>query len=252
MDVIIGSLQSQTTSPHPRIEVYRPKGTSNHMGLIVFPGGGYQHLSDHEGKGYAEHFANHGFTCFVVSYRLGSQGARHPKMLEDGLAAVETVRLRAAEYDLDPDWIGVIGSSAGGHLAGHVSTSWQNYESPVSLRPAFGILCYPVVTFVESFGHQRSGQNLAGPEASPDLLRSLSIETLVSENAAPMFLWHTAEDQNVLWDNSIVLAQKLKAHDVPFELHVYQKGRHGLGLGTEFDWAKEAIRWVYSLCTSVD
>lgn len=146
MNTITGRLKSGRTNPAPAIDCWIPEQNPLKMGLIVLPGGGYEGLSEHEGKGYAEYFSKAGIACFVVSYRLASNGFRHPAMLEDALAAIDAVRCNARAYGVDPGHVGIMGSSAGGHLAAHTLVAWSHYESDVSLRPDFGILCYPVIT----------------------------------------------------------------------------------------------------------
>ena len=162
MQTIVGALSAGTTDPQPRIECWVPEGEHTGIGIVILPGGGYGGLADHEGTGYAEHFAAAGIACFVVEYRLGSAGFRHPAMLEDALAAMQTLRSRAAEFGVDPDKLGIMGSSAGGHLAAHTLVAWDEYESDVVLRPAFGILCYPVISSRGPHVHEGSFRNLAG------------------------------------------------------------------------------------------
>jgi acetyl esterase/lipase len=205
----------------------RPAG----LGLLFFPVGGYGGLAAHEGEGYARFLAEAGIAAFVVKYRLGSAGNRHPAMLEDALSAVAVVRSRASEFGVDPGKIGVMGSSAGGHLTAHTLVGWPHYASGVSLRPDFGILCYPVILSDGPYAHKGSMRNLAGEAISAGLLEALSCERHVTAQTPPCFLWHTGEDAAVPLENSLAFATALRAHQVPFELHVYNKGRHGLGLG---------------------
>lgn len=242
--IIRGALSSGTTAPSPEIEVYPAEGENRKTGIIVFPGGGYGGLAEHEGKGYAEYMAAVGFTCFVVKYRLGSAGHRHPAMLEDALAAIHTVRAGAATFGIESDRIGVMGSSAGGHLTAHALVGWPAYGSEVSLRPDFGVLCYPVILSTGEHSHKGSMRNLLGEHPDEALLKSVSCETGVTSDTPPTFLWHTNEDAGVPMENSVAFAMALRQADVPFELHIYQKGRHGLGLGTAFDWAGDCVRWL--------
>lgn len=244
MNTITGTLKSGKTTPSPMIECWIPERNPGGIGLVILPGGGYGGLAAHEGKGYAEYFSKAGIACFVVSYRLGPQGFRHPAMLEDALAAIYTVRSEAHRFGVDPHRLGIMGSSAGGHLAAHALVAWNRYESDVSLRPDFGILCYPVITSQGTYAHAGSMRNLAGSDASPELLDELSCEKHVSTDTPPCFLWHTGEDLGVPLENSFLFASALRAHGVPFELHLYRKGRHGLGLGAPFDWGAECLRWL--------
>ena len=241
---IKAQLGSGTTSPTPEVECWIPDVNPNKIGLIIFPGGGYRNLAQHEGAGYAEFFCNAGIACFVVTYRLGLDNHRHPAMLEDALASIETIRTQAVEFGIDPNKLGIIGSSAGGHLAAHTLTAWQHYEGDVSLQPSFGILCYPVILSSGDYAHVGSMQNLAGETPSAELLDSLSCDKQVSEHTPPCFLWHTVEDASVPVENSFLFATALRQHNVPFELHIFDRGRHGLGLDTPFDWSNACLRWI--------
>ncbi len=241
---ITGHLNRSQTGPQPTIECHVPSSGGKYPGLIIFPGGGYNFHAPHEGTGYAEYFVQHGYACFVVYYRVGSKGHRHPAMLEDGMAAVETIRGRAGELKVDPDRIGVMGSSAGGHLAAHVLTSWQHYSHALSLRPDYGILCYPVITMTDPHCHKGSRSSLLGENPTGKLITSVSCEKLVSSDTPPCFIWHTWEDDGVAVENSLLFASSLRANRVPFDLHIYAKGSHGLGLRAEFPWAHECLRWL--------
>lgn len=240
-----GSLPSATTSPHPAIDCYLPPADQrNGTGLIIFPGGGYRAHAEHEGKGYADFFVQAGICCFVAAYRLGSEGDRHPAMLEDALAAIYTVRQRANEWGVDPNKIGVMGSSAGGHLTAHALTAYSHYQADVSLRPDYGILCYPVIAMTGPHCHTGSRGNLLGEEATEEQALAVSPDRLVTAQTPPAFLWHTWEDPAVPVENSLLFAAALRANNVPFELHIYPKGRHGLGLNTELPWGRDCLRWI--------
>lgn len=245
MKTITGDLKNGTTSPAPQIECWIPE-RENHkgIGLIIFPGGGYGGLAEHEGKGYAEYFVRHGIACFVVTYRLGSQGFHHPAMLEDALSAISAVRSSAAAFGLDPRKIGVMGSSAGGHLTAHSLVAWHKYKNDVSLRPDFGILCYPVIMSQGKFAHEGSMINLLGEHASSALREEVACEKHVTPETPPCFIWHTGEDDGVPVENSIAFASALRKNGVPFELHVYAKGGHGMGLNTRFTWGLDCVRWM--------
>jgi acetyl esterase/lipase len=250
METINGELASGTTAPAPHIACYLPTGASLGTGLVILPGGGYGGLAEHEGRGYAEYFAAAGIASFVVTYRLGTNDFRHPAMLEDALSAICAVRSRANEFGLDPQRIGIMGSSAGGHLASHALVAWDTYESAVSLRPDFGVLCYPVITSEGPFAHAGSMRNLAGEDPAPELLAELSTDRRVTAATPPCFLWHTGEDAGVPLENSVLFASALRTHGIPFELHLYARGRHGLGLGAPFDWGAECLRWIGELSES--
>ena len=239
-----GRLRTGKTGPSPSIECWIPKRDRKGIGLIILPGGGYGGLAEHEGKGYAEHFSSAGIACFVVTYRLGSQGFRHPAMLEDALSAICTIRSCASDFGIAPDKLGIMGSSAGGHLAAHTLVAWHQYESDVSLRPDFGILCYPVISSTGAHAHTGSMQNLAGDAPAPALLAELSCEKHVSAETPPCFIWHTGEDAGVPLENSMMFASALRKNGVPFELHLYARGGHGLGLGAPFSWETDCLRWI--------
>lgn len=242
---IQAELPGATTAPAPKLDVYLPvEGQANGAAIIIFPGGAYSQLAEHEGKGYAEYFIQAGYTCFVVEYRLGSQGFSHPAMLEDALAAIYTVRRQADEYGIDPARVGVAGSSAGGHLAAHACTAYGQYTTDLPLRPAFGILCYPVISMRGDYAHAGCRQNLHGGEPGTELAEATSPERLVTPETPPCFLWHTREDASVLPGNSLVMAGALDAAGVSYELHIYKEGVHGIGMDAPFDWGGECLRWL--------
>ncbi len=222
-------------------------------GVVVFPGGGYRTLAPHEGVGYARWLAANGLHAFVVKYRLGSEGHRHPAMLQDGARAMRLVRAKAAEWGVDPERLGVMGSSAGGHLASTVLTHFDggdpSHPDPVereSSRPDLGILCYPVISLGAEHGHAGSRENLLGENPTPELVGLLSNQKQVTADTPPCFLWHTWEDATVNVENSILFASALRQNGVRFELHIYEKGGHGLGLGGEarHRWSGNCLAWL--------
>jgi acetyl esterase/lipase len=241
----------------PTLTVYLPPADkASGAAIVVCPGGGYGGLASHEGQDYALYLNQHGVTAFVLRYRLGSQGYRHPRMLEDAQHAIRLVRSRAAEWKIDPRRVGIMGSSAGGHLAStavtHFDAGKPDAADPIerqSSRPDLGILCYAVITMGTNT-HQGSKNNLLGKEPSPDLVELLSNEKQVTRDTPPCFLWHTFEDKGVKVENSLDFAAALQRHGVPFDLHVYQKGRHGIGLADKppftnpHPWAKDLIFWL--------
>lgn len=238
----------------PTITPYFPSAwKANHRAVIIFPGGGYYGLAEHEGKGYAEYFADRGYCCFVVKYRLGSEGYHHPAELSDGARAVRLVRSEAVNLGIRPDRIGVIGSSAGGHLAATVcNMHGEGLKSPaeevtadVSSRPDFAILCYAVITSDSKYWNKGSFVNLlGGVDVSGEDCRELSQELNVTAQTPPTFLWHTMQDSGVPCENSLLYAQALRKAGVPFELHIYEKGPHGIGLCNGHPWAEECTRWM--------
>ena len=239
----------------PALTAYLPEPAKrNGATILIFPGGGYSGLADHEGKGYAEWFAANGVTAYVLKYRLGSKGYRHPAMLNDAARGLRMVRAFAKRDGLDPARIGVIGSSAGGHLAStlvtHFDAGKPDATDPFereSSRPDLGILCYPVISFGE-FAHAGSRKNLLGDPAPPELVQNLSNELQVTAETSPCFLWHTVEDKSVPVENSLMFAAALRRAGVPFSLHVYEKGPHGLGLGRPDKpappWADQCLYWL--------
>lgn len=227
--------------------------------MVICPGGGYGHLADHEGKVFAQWLNDHGIAGFVLKYRLGPN-YHHPAMIQDAARAVRMVRARAAEWNLDPKRIGIIGSSAGGHLASTLLTHFDAGDMKAadlierqSCRPDLGILCYPVIT-MGKFTHSGSKNNLLGTNASPELVAELSNELHVTEETPPVFLWHTFEDKTVPVENSLQFADALRKAGVTFDLHVYQKGGHGMGLGIReyapdkisrmHPWTEDCIYWL--------
>ncbi|MBI5690617.1 MAG: alpha/beta hydrolase [Verrucomicrobia bacterium] len=221
--------------------------------MLILPGGGYGSLAEHEGTGYAEWFAAQGITAYVLKYRLGSNGYRHPIMLGDAARALRLVRTFARRDGLDPARIGVIGSSAGGHLVStlvtHFDAGKPEAADPVereSSRPDLGILCYPVISLLEH-AHTGSRRNLLGDNPPPDLVRSLSNELQVTKDTPPCFVWHTVEDKSVPVENALLFASALRRAGVPFSLHIYEKGPHGLGFGRPGreapPWAEQLLYW---------
>ena len=219
--------------------------------MVICPGGGDGGLADHEGTGYAEWLARNGIAGLVLKYRLGSSGYRHPIMLNDAARAVRMTRSKAAEWKIDPQRVGIMGSSAGGHLASTVLTHWDTGVSPSSdpieresSRPDLGILCSPVIN-LDEFAHIGSRDNLLGVNPPPELIVHLSSEQQVRKDTPPCFIWHTWEDTGVLAENSVAFAMALRKSGVPFELHVYERGGHGLGLGDpRHRWSEDCLAWL--------
>jgi acetyl esterase/lipase len=245
----------------PTLTVTLPdSGKATGAAMVICPGGGYGHLATtKEGTDYAQFLAMHGVTCFVLKYRLGSDRYRHPAMLEDAARAMRIVRSGASRWHIDPTKIGIMGSSAGGHLASTLLTHFDegNSQSPdsierVSSRPDFGVLCYPVIS-MGPITHEGSRRNLLGDHPSQELVDLLSNEKQVTPHTPPCFIWQTADDNTVKVENSLAFAEALSKHKVPFALHIYEHGRHGLGLGEKFPfehvlpWANELLLWLNSM-----
>ncbi len=230
--------------------------TASGAAMVICPGGGYGGLAGHEGAGYAKFLAERGVACFVLKYRLGKNDYRHPAMLNDVNRAVRLVRAGAEKWKIDPQRIGVMGSSAGGHLASmavtHFDAGDPNAADPVdrlSSRPNLGVLCYPVITMGE-FTHGGSRGNLIGTKPSPELVKETSSELNVTPDTPPCFVWHTWEDKAVPVENTLLFAEALRKAKVPFDLHIYQLGGHGMGLGSRdpkgpfHPWADALIHWL--------
>jgi acetyl esterase/lipase len=248
MKTLVGKLASGKTGPAPLIECYpSARPLPSRPAVLIFPGGGYGGLADYEGAGYAWYLAGHGISSFVVSYRLGTQGFHHPAMLEDALSAVAAVREAAEELGIAGDRIGVMGSSAGGHLAAHAMVAHEAYRAPVSLRPDFGVLCYPVISMAGDLAEPGSRANLLGPEPSRALMEEVSCDLHVSNATPPCFLWHTRDDTVVSFQNSMAFAARLQVNRVPFEMHIFDRGPHGLGQDLSHPWAGLCARWIRDL-----
>jgi acetyl esterase/lipase len=227
--------------------------------VVICPGGGYGGLASHEGSGYAEWLAENGIAGIVLKYRLGSKGYRHPAMLNDAARAVRLTRAKAGEWKIDAKRVGIMGSSAGGHLASTLLTHFEagkaDATDPIerqSSRPDVGILCYAVISMGPNT-HGGSKGNLLGSNPAPELVELLSNEKQVTKETPPCFIWHTWEDGAVKVENSLEFATALRKAGVPFDLHVYQKGPHGIGLsvgkngaapGEVHPWAKDLLVWL--------
>jgi acetyl esterase/lipase len=241
----------------PTLTPYLPDGTNTTgAAMVICPGGGYGHLAPHEGNDYALWLNQHGVTCFVLKYRLGSKGYRHPAMLNDAARAVRWVRAHADDYKADTHRVGIMGSSAGGHLAATLLTHFDagdtNAADPIerqSSRPDLGILCYPVIT-MGPFTHKGSKDNLLGKNPPAQLVELLSNELQVTTNTPPCFLWTTYEDKTVPMENTMLFAEALRKNHVPFALHIYEKGPHGMGLKDKppfshpHPWANDCLFWL--------
>jgi len=210
-----------------------PRGTA----VVVCPGGGYGHLAiDHEGKQIAAWLNSLGISAFVLQYRLGPR-YRHPAPLQDAQRALRWVRLHANEFRARRDRIGIWGFSAGGHLAATAATHFEQgraeSDDPLerfSSRPDFAILAYPVISFTTEYTHKGSLRNLLGEAPEARLVESLSNEKQVTPETPPTFLFHTNADQGVPPENSALFYLALRKAGVPAELHIYEQGRHGVGL----------------------
>lgn len=220
----------------PTLTPYLPREKASGAAVIVCPGGGYNHLADHEGRPVAEWLSSIGINAFVLKYRHGPR-YHHPAPLQDVARAIRLVRARAAEWQIDPKRIGILGFSAGGHLASTIGTHFDNGQPDssdsvdrVSSRPDVMILIYPVIT-MGKFGHSGSRKELIGENPAVEMVTLLSNEEQVTKQTPPTFMVHTANDTGVPVENSLGFADALRRVGVPFELHIYERGSHGFGLG---------------------
>jgi len=240
----------------PTITPYFPaKGTANGTAIVIFPGGSYINLaSGHEGQAVAEEFNKIGVTAFVVKYRLPSDQIMVDKTigpLQDAERAVQMVRERAAEWGVNPHKVGVIGFSAGGHLASTIDTHFDKVvidnKNNISVRPDFAMLIYPVISF-GPFAHAYSRENLVGKNPSQELINLYSNEKQVTANTPPTFLIHAEDDDAVPVQNSMLFYDALVKNKVKAEMHLFQSGGHGFGLNNPtttdhwFDWAASWLR----------
>jgi acetyl esterase/lipase len=233
-----------------------PTGTANGAAVVICPGGGYGHLAiDHEGHATAEWLNALGVTAFVAKYRHGASGHRHPAPMLDAQRAIRTVRARAGEWGIDPKRIGVLGFSAGGHLASTLATHFDSGEAKAadavdraSSRPDFLILCYPVISMTEKHMHRGSRDNLIGKTPDEALARSLSNDLQVTAETPPTFIFQTDEDKSVPAENCVSFYLALRRAGVPAEMHIYQNGKHGLGLAKQIsgtnDWPARCREWM--------
>ncbi len=220
----------------PTLTIYRAR-TPVPTGVVVAPGGGYGNLAmNHEGRQVANWFNALGVTAFVLKYRLGPR-YHHPIELGDAQRAIRIAHSRAQEFGIAPDRIGMIGFSAGGHLAStaatHVDAGNPSSSDPidrVSSRPDFLILGYPVISFKPEITHLGSVRNLIGENPSQALVEELSNELHVTAQTPPTFLFHTNADTGVSAENSVRFYLALRAAKVPAEMHIFEKGPHGVGL----------------------
>ena len=240
----------------PTLTIYMPPNTAGPMtAVIVAPGGGYRALSmNKEGRIPANQLNALGIAAFVLKYRLGPR-YHHPIELGDVQRAIRMIRSRAAEWHIAPDRIGVMGFSAGGHLASTASTMFDRGNAAAEdaidragSRPDFAILGYPVITLTEAWTHQGSRTNLLGEKADADLARSLSTDTRVTKETPPTFLFHTNADTAVPAENSIHYFLALRKAGVPAEMHIFKDGPHGVGMPMNdtalSEWPKVLANWL--------
>lgn len=241
--------------PAPTLTPFWPDpAVATGAAVVVNPGGGYAVLADHEADPVAQWLQGLGIAAFVLRYRLYPH-ARHPAQLLDAARALRTIRAHAEQWAIDPTRIGMLGFSAGGHLASMLATHFEAGDPAaadpverVSSRPDLAVLVYPVVTLQRPDGHDWCCEALLGQQPDPELVVLLSSHVQVTHATPPMFLVHTADD-DVRCENSLLLAQSLSAARVPFELHLYERGGHGYGLAPDDPvlrrWPEQCARWLH-------
>lgn len=237
--------------PAPTLTPYPINTGSPTAAVVVCPGGGYRMKAEHEAEPVARWLNTLGVAAFVVDYRVAPY--RHPIPLLDARRAIQLVRCNAERWSVDPERVGILGFSAGGHLASTAGTHEEAIDGPEDevsqfpFLPNAMILCYPVISFVE---HRHSGSmdNLLGENPPEELRRSLSNHLLVNDQTPPTFLWHTANDGSVPVENSLMFASALSQYGVPFDLHVFADGVHGIGLANDHpsagSWTDQCARWL--------
>lgn len=228
----------------PALSWYPADRPENRGTVIVCPGGGYEAKTPYEGSPVAEKLNACGLNAYVLDYRVHPD--LHPSPYQDVKRAIHLARQRTEHNNSRSDRIGVMGFSAGGHLAASAGTMWDHE----SCRPDAMILCYPVITFGK-MGHLGSRLNLLGESAQTALASDLSIENRVDRRTPPTYLWHTADDDVVPVENSLLMASALSAKQVPFACHIYPRGIHGLGLAEDIPeirgWFDEAVSFLSEL-----
>lgn len=231
---------------------------ANKTTILVVPGGGYTHLAvDHEGKQIAAFYNKHGFDCWVLQYRLNDgqlKGHKHPAQYNDVTTAIRIVKSKAK----DPEKVGIIGFSAGGHLSSMCATMHipadKTSKDPIqqySSRPAFAMLIYPVITFSDDYAHKGSRKMLLGENPDKKMIDSLSTQNRVNKNTPPTFIIYSTDDKTVPVENGILFYQALVRNNVKASLHVFDHGGHGYGLSkadaTVGTWGEMSVGWIKDL-----
>lgn len=242
----------ETDEDRPALIPYLLEG-ERRPAVIVCPGGGYVARMPHESEPIVKWLHSIGISAFILRYRVAPYS--YPCALLDAQRAIRTLRHEAAKFRIDPARIGIIGFSAGGHLASAAGTHFDEGQPGAedsierqSCRPDLQMLCYPVITMRDPHAHAGSRLNLLGPEPDAARIELMSSEEQVTANTPPAFLWHTVEDASVPVENSLLFAAALRKHHVPFDLHVYAHGKHGLGTAESFPhlsgWTTTCASWL--------
>lgn len=257
-ETIPGALGSEDKDK-PMLYVYLPsEAPAPTPAVVICPGGGYvRHAMDHEGREIAERLRRENIAAIVLKYRLPGDGYRHPIPILDARRAIQTVRFHARDWNIHPDRIGILGFSAGGHLASTAGTFFEDIPlssavrdavGSVSYRPNFLVLVYPVISMQDEWTHQGSRANLLGPQPPQELMERLSNERQITKDTPPAFLIHADDDKTVLPENSILFYQGLRKAGIPAELHIYRKGGHGFGTrstaGPAARWLEDCLMWM--------
>jgi acetyl esterase/lipase len=251
----IGTIYTKVTDP--TISVYLPApGKATGTAVLICPGGGYEILaSSHEGNDIAKWLNENGIAGIVLKYRLPSDIIMKDKSvgpLQDVQEAMRIIRRKSEEWKINPKKVGVIGFSAGGHLASTLSTHYSekvySAKDTVNARPDFSILIYPVISFDASFTHTGSRNNLIGKDPSEEAIKHFSNELQITKDTPPAFLVHSSDDEVVPVKNSLLYYENLLKNKVTAELHLFQKGGHGYGLAinkpTQSAWPELCIKWL--------
>lgn len=249
--------KGDSANDKPEVQVYLPDAAkANGTCVVVCPGGGYAMLAmKHEGHDVAVWLNSLGATACVLKYRHHGVGYGHPAPLLDAQRAMRLVRHKGKEWNVDPQRVGILGFSAGGHLASSAATHFDKGNEKgadavdrLGCRPDFAVLAYPVISFVDACTHQGSKRNLLGADPDPKLVEHYSSERQVTAETPPTFLMHTGDDAGVPVENSLLFYAALRKHKVPAELHVYAHGQHGLGLAPGVSsvsaWPEACAQWL--------
>lgn len=245
------TIMNEENEECPSIDTYFIENGRKHGCMIIFPGGGYSHRADHEGGNIAQALNERGISAVVVNYRVSPYN--HPVEINDAKRAIRYVRFYGDKYNIDKNKIGIMGFSAGAHLACIATEYYDDFELPtgdeidkISARPDVLGLCYPVITAGERISHNRSIECLLGEKT--DFLEKMSCEKNIRSDMPPVFLWHTFADASVDCRNSLVMASALKERNIPCELHLFPEGKHGSDLASDIEgtnqWFSLYINWL--------
>jgi acetyl esterase/lipase len=255
-DTAAGGILIVHNISEPTLTIFEPpKEKQNGTAIIVIPGGGYSIVAiGHEGYDVAKRFNEMGITAFVLKYRIPNDSTMEDKSigpLQDAQRAIQVVRQNAKKWHLNKNAIGILGFSAGGHLASTAGTHYKTAVIPnkkkTNLRPDFMVLVYPVISFMETLVHQGSRDNLIGKNPQPEKIQLYSNELQVNQDTPPTFLVHAKDDGGVKFQNSEIFYQALKRNGVPAEIYLFDKGGHGFGMNnptSDVKWMDLVQEWL--------